>query len=382
MKVRPSVKSGAEPQLLNTVFLGLDHTTPGVAVLVATKKEILYEKYIGLANLEYNIPIRKDTLFNLASISKPLTATGIMLLVQKKRLSLDDEVGVYFPELKSCCKSVRIRHLLSHSSGVSSGSIVNPSTGDISSPENQHICNVLRAGRFFPESSNKTHFDYAEMRASYGNKDVYEMFLASSPFCNYPPGTRYEYSNTWYALLALLVERVLDRPFSEFMKESVFQPFGMDCSCICSDMRQVIPKRAWGYNRHNNGEYSFQQRVFFANGSGGVFSNVRDLYRFWKGLLSDRFLKKDLRELMWSDVVQRERKDTFYGYGWQIDHSNSLYRVGHTGSMEGFKNILRFYPQEGLLVCVLSNSAYLLSGEERESCADKIYRIFTSEKNP
>jgi CubicO group peptidase (beta-lactamase class C family) len=152
-------------------------------------------------------------------------------------------------------------------------------------------------------------------------------------------------------------------------------------TCICSDKRQVIPKRAWGYRRQDNGEYAYQQRVFFANGAGGVFSPLRDLYHFWKGLLSDRILKRELRELMWSNVVQRERKNLFYGYGWKIDYEGSIYRVGHTGSMEGFKNILRFYPHEGIFVCLLSNAAHLFPIEERESCADKIYRIFTQEKS-
>jgi len=374
-------KNRVDVRRMDAVFPGFNRMTPGISVLAAAKRKVVYERYAGLANLEHRIPIRKDTLFNLASISKPLTAAGIMLLVQKHRLNLDETISDYFPELKESCPGVCIRHLLSHTSGIHSGRLAQGKAGGKGSCRSRDISEILLASRPFERHPSETLFNYAYMKDCYGTRDVFEMFLASRPFQKYSAGTRFEYSNTGYVLLAMLIERVSGQSFPEFMQETVFLPFGMNHTRICDENRPVLPRRAWGYvPLKENGVYGCQQRLFYAVGPGSVFSTVRDLYRFWKTLMSDEIMERKWRELMWSDVIPLARKNHFYGYGWQIEYEGPLRKVGHAGTMEGFGNLLRFYPREEIFVCLLSNAGYRFSQDKRGICADAMYRAIAGEQ--
>ena len=219
---------------------------PGVSVAVVHDGSVVLEKGYGLANLELGVPATENTVYQLASVTKTFTATAVMMLVQEGKLALDDKITERLPDLPTAWQKVTIRHLLSHTSGIKSYTSV----------------------RDFHKTSRK---DYAQ-------RELLDL-VAKEPL-EFTPGEKWNYSNTGYFLLGMLIEKVGGKPYGEFMAERIFKPLNM-AHTRANDLRAIIPNRAQGYEWNGkelrNGEYVSPSQPFAA---GMLVSNVSDLVKW------------------------------------------------------------------------------------------------------
>jgi len=219
---------------VDRIFEGIDsETSPGCALSVMQKGEIIYENGYGMANLEYGVPITPETIFHVASVSKQFTAMAIELLVNDGLVSWDDDIRDYVPEVPDLGHTITLRHLVHHVSGF----------------RDQWSLLLLAGWRW--ES------DVVRQR------DVLDV-VSRQAALNFPPGTRYLYSNTGYTLLAVVVERVSGQTLREFSKERIFGPLGMDNTHFQDDHRRIVPNRAWAYEPNEDGLFGCETPYRFS----------------------------------------------------------------------------------------------------------------------
>jgi CubicO group peptidase (beta-lactamase class C family) len=283
------------------------------AVLVAQRDRIVYRGSFGLADRSSGRPFTPDTPSCLASVSKPFTALAIMMLVEKGRIHYDDHIAEYIPELPSALAAVTIRQLLNHTSGIADYSDLNAEHPGMTNAE---ILNALR-------QVNQL------------------LFLA---------GEKYQYSNSGYVLLGLIVERVSGQRLSAYLDDHVFRPLGMKASFVLTSARQKTNAVARGYNAFGN----LDDYDAYVTGDGGVYSTVDDLFAFDQALNTEKLVsRKTLAEAFTPGRV-REGKTT-YGFGWNVDSDASGKRVWHTGNTAGFRAFIERRLDEEITVIMLTN---------------------------
>ena len=312
---------------------------PGAAVLVLEKDKVIFEKGYGLADLETKVPMDGNTSFNIASVSKQFTAVAILQLVEDGRLKLADCVGPLFPEFRSAIwKEVRIRSLLSHSSGV----------------------------------PDERGYLTREQKVA-GDEDLATEYMKTLDHLHFSPETAYEYINPTYVLLGKIVEKVSGEPFTEYVQKHIFSPAGMDRTVYFDrDRQDLIPSMAHGYAYADSTskewyEYDFGEETFFATRpDGGIYTSVREFVKWEKALRNNTLLSPELTQdamaphtlvsgSPWSDY--QNRPNTWYGYGWFVEPatSTSPLRVYHTGDNGGFKILAARYPEQDVLILVFAN---------------------------
>lgn len=290
---------------------------PGASVLVLRDGVPLLRKSYGLADREQRIAATPATNYRLASITKQFTAAAIMLLVEDGRLTLDDSARRWLPSLPTMADSITLRHLLTHSSGLIDYEDVMPAdfAGQL------HDADVLR----LLETQDETYF---------------------------PPGTGYRYSNSGYALLALIVEKVSGQTFADFLRLRIFQPLGMTHTLAFVEGGPAIANRAYGYSESADGWIRTDQSPTSAVlGDGGIYSCIDDLAKWDAALYDDRLLSDESRKAMFAPHVVTDQPDIRYGFGWRITGET----LWHSGESIGFRNVIVRYPQRRLTVIVLSN---------------------------
>src|SRR5262245_17677784 len=231
------------------IFARFDNTTgPGCAVGVSINDQPALTAAYGMADLEHDVPIRPDTVFEAGSVSKQFTAMTVLLLVKDGKLSLDDNVGKYIPELPEYQAPITIRHLLNHTSGL-------------------RDWGNLEAIAGWPRTTR-----------AYTHDHVLEI-LSRQKALNYTPGAEYSYTNSGYNLAAILVTRVSGKPFAQFCKEQIFQPLGMTSTQWRDDFRRVVKNRAIAYMQSGS---AFRQLMPFedVHGNGGLLTTVGDLLKW------------------------------------------------------------------------------------------------------
>lgn len=290
---------------------------PGASVLVLRDGVPLLRKAYGLADREQRIAATPATNYRLASITKQFTAAAILLLVEEGRMTLDDSIRRWLPSLPASADSITVRHLLTHSSGLIDYE-------DVMSPDfvgQLHDADVLR----LLESQAKTYF---------------------------PPGTGYRYSNSGYALLALMVERASAQSFADFLRLRIFEPLGMANTLAFVEGGPAVANRAFGYSEPAAGWIRTDQSSTSAVlGDGGIYSSIDDLAKWDAALYDDRLLSDQSRKLMLTPHVTTDEPDIRYGFGWRITGET----LWHSGESIGFRNVIVRYPQRRLTVIVLSN---------------------------
>jgi CubicO group peptidase (beta-lactamase class C family) len=239
-------------RLIDEIFSNWNNATPGGSVLVAKADKIMYQKAFGLADLEHNTPNTTETIFEAGSVSKQFTAASILLLSTEGKLSAQDDVRKYIPELPVYDAPILIQHLLNHTSGLKDWGVIGSLTG-------------------YPRTTR-----------------VYTQALALEIICkqkslNFTPGTEYSYSNSNYSLLVTIVERVSGMSLAEFTRTRFFDPLGMKHTKWRNNFREVIPNRAVAYSRTASG---YEQQMPFENihGHGGLLTTPADLMK-WNTLL-------------------------------------------------------------------------------------------------
>ncbi|UCE40124.1 MAG: serine hydrolase [Candidatus Aminicenantes bacterium] len=298
------------------------------------KDDFFWKKSFGYADLENKIPANPDTRYRLASISKPITAVGILRLMQEGKLNLNDEVQKYVPYFPRKRWPVTIRHLLGHLSGIS------------------HYRNYDEEGHF------TKHFTTKE---SIG---VFKDWNLESE-----PGTKYNYTTYGFNLLGAVIEGASGKPYAEYMRENIWKPIGMNNTTmdIASDL---IKNRASGYQRID-GEVKNCEFVDISSrfAGGGIRSTAVDLINLSKGLDQDKVLSRENQMLMYTSMVTRKSRVTEYGMGWGVDFIQGFWNVSHGGGQQGTSTHLLRFPGEKFAVAVMCNEqgqntsryAYLIS---------------------
>lgn len=346
---------------IDSLFSSMWHENePGGVVLIMIGDSVVFSKGYGVRCLPVSedcsgVDVENDenTFFNIASCSKQFTAVAILQLVQQGKISLDDRVNMYFPEYSNpIWKEIKIRHLLSHSSGI----------------------------------PDKRGYLPRERRVN-GDEALAVEYFQWIDSLHFNPGTDYEYMNPTYVLSGMLVERIAGIPFEQYVEQNIFIPAGMTKTLYFDrENQQLIPSAAHGYEygdmqsmqeehsaqrvgEKNWYEYDFGEETFFATRpDGGIYTSVNELANWERALCrslqndSSRIVDGDLLKLAmtpqtkvegskWSDYQNRE--DTWYGYGWFVEPEKGV--IYHTGDNGGFKAYIGRYPNDNATVVILSN---------------------------
>jgi CubicO group peptidase (beta-lactamase class C family) len=295
------------------------------AVLVAENGKIVYKDAFGLANREWNIPNSVDTKFMIGSISKPITATLVLLQVQKGLLQLDKTIADYLPEFKNKpAANITIKQLLSHSSGMPNYEIIKD---------------------FFPRIS----------RQNFTRAEYVKVFMDSA--LAFTPGTHYAYSSWGYFTLGYIMERVTNKSYAQLMADDIFKKIGMHNSGSYYHT-QIVANRATGYDYSFGGFTSSDFRdQSNTMGTGDIYSTVEDLFTFHLALSNNSLLNKELTEQMFTPGIEKAK----YGFGWynqqyKYTPTDSVASNFHLGSTNGFISFLRRIPSTNSMVVILCNS--------------------------
>jgi len=296
------------------------------AVLVAKNEKIVYENQIGTADFKKKTPLNKESVFQLASVSKQFTAAAIMLLNERNQIKLTDTVNTYFPDFPY--KAVTIKNLLNHTAGLP---------------------------KYFWIAEHEWQQEKAPT-----NSEMME-FLESTDVKRYfKPGRNFDYSNTGYFVLASIVEKISGTSFSSFLKKNIFEPLQMDHSYVYSFENDAIGEhqldgyrlyRGW---RHIKIPGTVNDAIV---GDKNVYTSAEDLFKWTKGLNSGSFLTKQSLALMYSKGESIYGRKIPYGFGFRIDtkEENSIY---HYGKWNGFSTGLTMYLEDNLVVIVLEHTSF------------------------
>jgi N-acyl-D-amino-acid deacylase len=306
----PAVKDAPAEQLDELIRFYYDHGEFNGCILIAQNGEIIYEKAFGYCDYTRSERLTTNFQFRIASISKQFTAMAIMILKEKGLLQYDDPVVKYMPEFPY--KKVAVRHLLTHTSGL-------PDYGSLIERER--------------ESGGLK-------KQVVSNQDVYDLLLKYAPPEKYKAGDEYEYSNTGYNILALLVERISGQSFQDFMAENIFGPLGMRNSYVNpSDGILNDELRAKGFILNPDGEGYIARDWHYQNGlygNGGVISNIHDLLLWDIALRSGQLVEKETLDEAFTQVKLNDGSLREYGFGWSVIKQDSGILVAHGGGWLGY----------------------------------------------
>ncbi|MFT4256501.1 MAG: serine hydrolase domain-containing protein [Pseudoxanthomonas sp.] len=298
-----------------------DGEVPGASLLVLKDGKAVVRRGYGYADLERHVEAGPDTDYRLASVTKQFTAAAILLLAQDGKLAIEDPVRKWLPTLPKAADAITLRHLLTHTAGL---------------------------------------FDYEDLMAKPYDGQISDAgvlaLLEKQDQLYFPPGSTYRYSNSGYAMLALVVERASGMGFPEFLRSRVFAPLGMRDTLAYVAGGPEVPHRAWGYSEKDGGWELTDQNAYSAVlGDGGIYSSIDDLARWDAALYDDRLLGDATRAQAFGKQVQvsSEPEATWYGYGWRATEDGS--RQWHSGESIGFRNTLVRWPRQRLTVILLSN---------------------------
>jgi len=288
---------------------------PGLSLAVVKEGKVIKAEGYGLANVEQNIPARPETVYKIGSVSKQFIATGIMLLVQDGKISLDDKVGKYLDGTPESWNGITVRHLLTHTSGI------------------------VREGPAFDPFKDQKDIDVI--------KSAYQ-----SPL-RFATGEKYEYCNVGYFSLAEIISRISGKSWGEFMNERVFAPLGMTATRPTS-FSAIVPNRADGYEWKNDKMQNAVEYIALRP-SGAFLSTVLDLAKWDAALYTDAILKRATREQMWTPVKLNSGAAHPYGLGWQLIPLGNHRQIHHGGSLPGFRSHFSRLPDDNLSIIVLTN---------------------------
>ncbi len=334
---------------VDSVFQEFDRKdSPGCAMAVIDKGKIRYKKGYGMANLEHNIPITPDTVFDVASVSKQFTAFAIALLARRGRLSLDDSVRKYVPKLPEFGKPITISHLVHHTSGLRD-------FGGL----------LIMTGWRMDNPVNKADFIN---------------IVSKQKGLNFTPGEKFTYSNTNYALLGMIVERVSGRSFADFMKAEVFGPLDMNNTIVRDDPLIIVPNRASNYTTQKAGGYQLNYVWGFTKvmGPSNVHTTLEDLAKWDANFYDERLGGAGIRDLMYSEgKLNSGRSSAGYAFGLFSDSYRGLRTITHNGAGGGSFVLTRF-PDEKFSVAVLCNRYYTNTDAAR--LAERVADLFLADK--
>jgi CubicO group peptidase (beta-lactamase class C family) len=297
--------------------------SPGAAVAVLRGGDVIFKKGYGSAQLEYGIPITPSTIFHVASVSKQFTAFAVSLLAAEGRLSLDDDIRKHLPEVPDFGKTITIRHLIHHTSGLRDQWEALAMAGwrldDIITRE--HILTMVR----------------------------------NQQELNFEPGERHLYCNTGYTLLGEIVARVTGATFSTWTGEHIFEPLGMEHTHFHDNHESIVPNRAYSYGPQ--GDQGFRKSVLsYANaGATSLFTTVEDLLKWAQNFLVPTLGGAGVMEQMQELGELSSGRKIPYAFGLGVRNHRGLRMISHGGSDAGFRSWLGIFPEQEFAVVVLGN---------------------------
>jgi CubicO group peptidase (beta-lactamase class C family) len=325
---------------IDAIFASLkSNAAPGAAVLVVRNGQPVFRRGYGLTDLRTRRLIDAQTNFRLASFTKQFTATCIMLLARDGKLHYDDHLTDIFPEFPGYGKPITIRNLLNHTSGL-------PDYEDILMKQ-------------YPDTP-------AEKIPQVLDAGVLKL-LEQQTSGKFPPGSKWEYSNSGYAVLAMIVEKVSGKTFGQFLQERIFTPLKMTHTLAYEKGKNQVPHRAFGHTKIDGIWHETDQSPTSAVlGDGGIYSSLDDLSKWDRALRDHTLLNEQEMRLALTPVHPTdgppkfpEGKPVSYGFGWFLDPYQGHRRMSHDGNTIGFRTTIQRFPDEQLTVIVLANRADL-----------------------
>jgi CubicO group peptidase (beta-lactamase class C family) len=329
---------------IDAIFQPWNNTSgPGAAVSVIQDGRLLLEKGFGLADLEYDVPITPGTIFHVASVSKQFTAMAVVLLEQDGKLSIDDDVRKYLPELPDYGHPIKIRNLLQHTSGV-----------------RDQWQTLALAGWSLEDVITQDQI----LRMLFRQKGL-----------NFPPGTQHLYSNGGYTLAAEIVSRVSGKPFPAFCSDRIFKPLGMTHTHFHQDLHQIVKNRAYSYSGAVNA-YEASPLNYANVGATSLFTTATDLTRWLDNFREPVVGGKAAIARMTEQAVLSNGKTIDYALGLSIEKYRGLRTISHSGGDAGFRSYVCWYPDQRFGVAVLSNLASFDPG----ATAEKVAAVYLNSK--
>jgi CubicO group peptidase (beta-lactamase class C family) len=296
---------------------------PGLSLAVVRDGQVVHARGYGLANVELDVKATAETVYQSGSVGKQFTATAVMMLVEEGKLGLDDELTRLLPGSPPHWKGITVRHLLSHTSGIK----------DYSVP----------------------------LWHEYTDGDLFRAF--AEPPLDFPVGEKWSYSNTGYALLGFVIEKVTGKFYGDFLRERVFEPLGMTATRVISEA-DIVRNRASGY-RLVDGALKNQEWVapsLNRTADGALYFTVLDVARWDAALYTEKLLKTSSLQQMWTPArlnngLPAESGDGAYGFGWRMGEHRGHRKVEHGGSWQGFRTQITRFVDDRLTVIALCNLA-------------------------
>jgi CubicO group peptidase (beta-lactamase class C family) len=311
---------------------------PGGSVLVSKDGNIIFSKSYGLANIVYNTPNTNNTLFNIGSISKQFTAMGIVLLEEQNKLSFDDNIKKYIPELPNFGETITIRHLLHHTSGL----------------RDLHGLLGLAGWRSGDLETND---------------DVYRI-INNQKELNFKPGEEFLYSNTGYILLAKIIENISQLQFDQWMKQNIFQPLGMKNTYVQTSINKIVPNNATSYYLRK--EFKRASEYWGYYGAGNMHSTTKDLNIWLQNFSTPQNNWETAFDKLLSTTPLNNGFETNYGFGVRIEDYSGRNVLQHGGSVGGFRALARTFPEEQLNIVILSNYSRSNIGSKANEISDAL----------
>src|SRR5579862_559451 len=302
---------------------------PGLALAIVSHGTTVGSKGYGLANVELGVPVSDATVFQSGSIGKQFTAVCVMLQVEDGKLALDDPLTKYFPDAPAAWKDITIRNVLTHTSGI---------------PD------------YTDEGMQRDGRPVIDYRRDYSEEELAK--IAYGLPLDFPPGTRWKYSNTGYLLLGVLVHKVSGRFYGDVLRDRVFAPLQMRTARIISEA-DIIQNRASGY-RLLNGELKNQEWVspsLNTTADGALYLSIRDYIAWDRGLRAQAILNERSWAEVYRPVSLKDGKLHAYGFGWGVEQWHERPWYHHSGSWQGFKTEISRYLADDLTIVVLTNLA-------------------------
>jgi CubicO group peptidase (beta-lactamase class C family) len=337
----PAISQETPEARVDSLFSRFDQgDSPGLAVAVVRDGKLILSEGYGLASLEHRVPITSSTVFDVASVSKQFTGLAVAMLVEQGKVRLDDDIRDYVPELPDFGRTITVRHLLHHTSGL----------------------------RDWPNALSIAGWRYDDVISF---NQILRMAYTQEAL-NFEPGSEFTYSNTGYNLLAEMVARVTGASFREWTDANLFRPLGMTRTHFHDDHTEVIPDRAYGYAPARDGGFRLTTNNLTALGSSSLYSTVEDLAKWILNFEDPVVGGPAAMALTRTRGVLNDGSEIPYAFGIGHGEFRGLPRVSHGGSWASFRTHVLHFPEQRFGVVVLAN----VGGYNAASAAREVAEVY------
>ncbi len=296
----------------------------GIAVAVVRGRDTLLMKGYGFADLEHQVAVAPNTVFKIGSLTKQFTSAAVMQLVERKSLALDDNINTYIPGFPTHGRTIAVRHLLNHTSGIPSYTDIGPRFGRVARTD------------LAPDSLIQ---------------------IVANDSLQFEPGQQFYYNNTGYFMLGMVIDKVTGRRYGDYLETNLFKQAGLTQTRYC-DSRRIIPHRAQGYDRSPSGLVNTDfLSMQLPAAAGSLCSTIGDLVSWTQQLNAGRIVNAESYRQMTTPVVFANGRPMTYGFGIGADTISGKRVISHGGAINGFNSFMSYVPQDSLVIVVLANTA-------------------------